>query len=586
MPVCRKDWIDSPPFAIHRNLVARHLPLVVVNFCGKQRGYLWTHTPAHGQTLFLTGLNVRWLTEKSWRNPMGSDAVVDSETLVLPFSAEHRCDLLVSPDHFLLIRQFHQETLNQLNMLATYLEAASVVLLWPSGREILHVYACSDSTPRLQVKSFPAGSGLLGALKERPEFLLAPYPASAPALPYYPQAPRPGSFYACRVGIRANSENSASPLPLLCVDRPETKPWSGSEMVMIKCAAEQISTSLNLHGELLLADFERKILQQSFEGLKLLNSSLTLESVYSAAVAALQMIVAADLIAFGKITVDSVTLQHLDSALAPPAATPYPLADSLVGQAVKYRCILPDGGNNSGRTPVVNGLTLFDGFPSLLVVPLGQDRSPISGVLLVAGRKPGLFSRRCRDLIEMISAQVTIRLELAHSHEQINQLTVTDGLTGIANRRAFERALEVMHTRALRRDSAFSLIICDIDLFKKINDSCGHPFGDHVIQQVATEMKTLVRSGDLAARIGGEEFAVLLEDTDKKGAAEVAERLRDRVEKKKIYHQGHPWPVTISIGVAAFPGDTGDTEKLINYADQALYRAKKSGRNRVVCWNT
>nr|WP_224747068.1 GGDEF domain-containing protein [Pelovirga terrestris] len=185
----------------------------------------------------------------------------------------------------------------------------------------------------------------------------------------------------------------------------------------------------------------------------------------------------------------------------------------------------------------------------------------------------------------MISAQVAIKVELAGSHEQINQLTVTDGLTGIANRRAFERALEVMHQRALRRESAFSLIICDIDLFKKINDTCGHPFGDQVIRQVAAEMKAVVRSGDLAARIGGEEFAVLLEDTDSKGAAEVAERLRDRVEKKQLRHQGVLWPVTISIGVAAFPGDTGDTEKLINYADQALYRAKESGRNRTVVWS-
>lgn len=529
---------------------------------------------------------MRWLTENTWRKPITANTGVDADILALPFSAEVQCDLLVNPEHFLLIRQFHQGVLTQLDMLGTFLQSASIVLLWPTPTGQLHVYAGNAAARQIQVKSFAAGSGLLGALKERAEFALAPYPVSAPSLPYYPDAPLPGSFYACRIASNPTLEKTVSLQPLLCVDRSSRESWSKIEMAMIKQTGEQIATSLNLHGELLLADFERKILQQSFNGLKLLNSSLTLDSVYRAAVAALRMIVAADLIGFGKICGNRVGLQHLDgNASATTDAKHYHLDDSLIGQAVKYRCILPDGGTNTQRTPVINGLTLFDNFSSLLVIPLAQDNLPVSGVLLIAGRKAGLFSRHCRDLIEMISTQVAIKLELAYSHEQINQLTVTDGLTGISNRRAFERALTVMHGRALRRDSSFSLIICDIDLFKKINDNCGHTFGDQVIRQVAAEMKAVVRSGDLAARIGGEEFAILLEDTDRKGAAEVAERLRDQVEKKQLHHQGILWPVTISIGVATFPADTGDTEKLINYADQALYRAKESGRNRIVVWN-
>ncbi|MFO7813407.1 MAG: sensor domain-containing diguanylate cyclase [Pelovirga sp.] len=529
---------------------------------------------------------MRWLSEKTWRKSLASTSLVDPDILTLPFAAEHQCDLLISPEHFLLIRQFHQGVLNQLEMLGTFLQSASVVLLWPTPGGQFRVYASNDAPRKLQVKSFAAGSGLLGALKERVEFALAPYPISAPPLPYYPETPRPGSFYACRIVSDPSPAKEASSVPLLCVDRPAEEPWSVIEIAMIKRTGEQIVTSLNLHGELLLADFERKVLQQSFNGLKFLNSALTIDSVYRAAVAALRMVVAADLIGFGKICKDMVEVQHLDGGGSISGdSRRYPLDDSLIGQAVKYRCTLPDGGENKQRIPVINGLPLFDPFPSILVIPLVQDQLPVSGILLIAGHKTGLFSRRCRDLVEMISAQVAIKIELAHSHEQINQLTVTDGLTGIANRRAFERALAGMHQRALRRESPFSLIICDIDLFKKINDTCGHPFGDLVIRQVAMEMKAVVRTGDLAARIGGEEFAVLLEDTDRKGAAEVAERLRERIEKKQLHHQGVRWPVTISIGVAAFPGDTGDLEKLINYADQALYQAKKSGRNRIVVWN-
>lgn len=529
---------------------------------------------------------MRWLNEKSWRHSLASTAVVDADTLNLPFSAELQCDLLISPEHFRLIRQFHQSVLNQLDMLGTFLQSVSVVLLWPTSTRELRVYAHNNTARQIQVKAFAAGSGLLGALKERAEFALAPYPVSAPTLPYYSDAPRPGSFYTCRIISTPTIENAVSPQPLLCVDRSSRESWSGVEIAMIKRTGEQIATSLNLHGELLLADFERKVLQQSFNGLKLLNSSLTLDSVFRAAVAALRMIVAADVIGFGKICGGMVELQHLDGDESVPTDFQRSsLDDSLIGQAVKYRCILPNGGTNKHRTPVMNGLTLFDSYSSILVIPLVQDNLPVSGVLLIAGRKAGLFSRRCRDMVEMISDQVAIKIELAYSHEQINQLTVTDGLTGIANRRAFERAIAVMHERARRRNSSYCLIICDIDLFKKINDTCGHTFGDQVIRQVAAEMKAIVRSGDLAARIGGEEFAVLLEDIDSKGAAEVAERLRARVEKKQLSHQGVLWPVTISIGVAAFPDDTDDTKKLFNYADQALYQAKKSGRNRIVVWN-
>lgn len=530
---------------------------------------------------------MRWLIEKTWGKRVAATSVVAADSLVLPFSAEIRSDLLVSSEHFFLIRQFHQGVLNQLNMLGIFLQSASVVVLWPTSNLHFQVYVGNDLSRQIQVKPFAAGSGLLGALKERVDFALAPYPASAPTLPYYLDPPHPGSFYACRILSDPAPENAVNPQPLLCIDRSSRESWSEIEIAMIKQTGEQIATNLNLNRELLLADFERKILQQSFNGLKLLNSSLTLDSVYTAAVAALRMIVAADLIAFGVVCENTVELKHLDgNASAATDSRRYPLDDSLIGQAIKYRCILPDGGVNTHRTAVINGLTLFDNFSSMLVIPLAQDNLPVSGVLLIAGSKAGLFSRRCRDLIEMISAQVAVKIELAYSHEQINQLAVTDGLTGIANRRAFERALTVMHTRALRRDSAFCLIICDIDLFKKINDSCGHSFGDQVIREVAAEMKAVVRSGDLAARIGGEEFAVLLEDTGRKGAAEVAERLRERVEKKQLRHQGVLRPVTISVGVAAFPEDTHDTEKLVNYADQALYRAKESGRNRILVWDT
>ena len=188
-------------------------------------------------------------------------------------------------------------------------------------------------------------------------------------------------------------------------------------------------------------------------------------------------------------------------------------------------------------------------------------------------------------MISVIASQVAIKIELARSHDQIQQMAITDPLTGIANRRAFQRAFSAMYERAKRRSTSFSLIICDIDLFKRINDTYGHSFGDQVIQYIATLLDDVVRTGDLAARIGGEEFTVLLEDTGLTGAYDVAERLRKKVESAPLYFEGVAVPVTISLGVAAFPQDTDNHETLFNYADQALYRAKEGGRNRSVCWS-
>jgi diguanylate cyclase (GGDEF)-like protein len=163
-------------------------------------------------------------------------------------------------------------------------------------------------------------------------------------------------------------------------------------------------------------------------------------------------------------------------------------------------------------------------------------------------------------------------------------MATVDELTGIANRRAYHCGFEAMLDRARRRESSLYLVLCDIDYFKRINDRYGHPFGDLVLQQVAKMFHRVVRTNDLAARTGGEEFAILLEDTDLEGAWSVAERLRALVAEQQLPVAGERVSVTISLGIAAFPQDANSMEKLVSCADQALYDAKAKGRNRTVVW--
>jgi diguanylate cyclase (GGDEF)-like protein len=161
-----------------------------------------------------------------------------------------------------------------------------------------------------------------------------------------------------------------------------------------------------------------------------------------------------------------------------------------------------------------------------------------------------------------------------------------DGLTGLANRRAFDEALAKEYRRTKREKKALSLVMIDVDRFKIFNDRYGHPAGDDCLRRVAAAIaETARRPGDVVARYGGEEFAVLLPDTDEAGAEMIAERILQNVCGLNIRHEANIGSlVTISAGVASFVSadSNGSPETLVQNADRALYRAKDSGRNAVI----
>jgi len=185
----------------------------------------------------------------------------------------------------------------------------------------------------------------------------------------------------------------------------------------------------------------------------------------------------------------------------------------------------------------------------------------------------------------MLAAESAWRI-LRLEHLRLRELSATDGLTLLANRRSFDESLERQWHHATRHGEPVSLIMIDIDHFKAYNDLYGHGAGDRCLQQVATAIAAGVRhEGALVARYGGEEFAVILPRTEANVAREIAEGLRRRVEALGIAHAGSPGSsrVTISVGTSTrTPPQTDDFEDLMHSADQALYRAKEGGRNGVV----
>jgi diguanylate cyclase (GGDEF)-like protein len=180
--------------------------------------------------------------------------------------------------------------------------------------------------------------------------------------------------------------------------------------------------------------------------------------------------------------------------------------------------------------------------------------------------------------IDMLLARARTLLDFKHYLDTCEEAAFTDHLTGLANRRRFERQLEREVSRTQRYGRPFCLLLLDIDNFKLVNDTYGHEAGDEVIRRLALTLQAGTRGIDLAARVGGEEFAVILPETDFEGGLDVAERLRLAVREMDVPLVGQ---VTASFGVAEFPVSASAGRELVSVADAALYQAKRGGRDRV-----
>jgi diguanylate cyclase (GGDEF)-like protein len=241
----------------------------------------------------------------------------------------------------------------------------------------------------------------------------------------------------------------------------------------------------------------------------------------------------------------------------------------------------------------------FEGFP--LIVSTAQSKQDILApwwqstltlgavIVVVLVLLVGFGSRLVRQIMirdRLEKELTTARAALQEDNRELARKADLDGMTGIANRRRFEEALALERSRAMRTGQPLSLVMLDVDFFKKFNDTYGHVAGDDCLRRVATAIgDSLVRPSDLAARYGGEEFVVLLPATHARGAQRVAERIREAVMAAAIAHAGNPpGIVTISAGVSSMrfrPEEDADPTLLVERADALLYRAKQAGRNQV-----
>ncbi len=214
---------------------------------------------------------------------------------------------------------------------------------------------------------------------------------------------------------------------------------------------------------------------------------------------------------------------------------------------------------------------------SVIVVPLRMVED-VFGAMVVVAKRPYAFSPNERELLLRYARHIVPPIQRMRLQTQ----ATTDALTGLANRRAFRRRLIDEMERAHRYKSELSLLLLDIDHFKRVNDTFGHPSGDAILSQIGVILSQVPRATDFAARYGGEEMAIICPQTGSEAAAILAERIRARVEGTHFaLPDGESLRVTISVGVATAPGHAHDADSLLARTDDVLYDAKEAGRNRV-----
>ncbi|MDC7242369.1 MAG: diguanylate cyclase [Spirochaetales bacterium] len=242
----------------------------------------------------------------------------------------------------------------------------------------------------------------------------------------------------------------------------------------------------------------------------------------------------------------------------------------------------------SGRAAIVNDFSHYDkkymdmmkdGIGSWMGIPLIADDS-VMGLLSCNKIPPERFSEEDLNLATGIGGFIAIALRNALQHEQIKKLAITDSLTGLRTRRWFYEHGEQLLDLSVRYERKLAVMMLDLDYFKRVNDDFGHKAGDRVLVEVGKILLQNSRKSDLICRYGGEEFAMMLPETDSEGAETIAERIREGVEKLNVFDVSRP--LTISIGIS-YSGSTGDEsiDHLLDKADKALYMAKNRGRN---CW--
>lgn len=369
---------------------------------------------------------------------------------------------------------------------------------------------------------------------------------------------------------------------VLVADRLGDVPFSDGDQAVLESLAVEVMRTVEVERLIGDMDHERKRRERFFRAIQAFARARTTTEVAKAAFESVQQVGKPALVALLRQEGDALVVraQHgwRDDVVGMTIEEPSALCVS----ALKTASVLPLPGVAIAEHSLFGRQFITPAVSDARVFPLlAQDRP--FGAWVVA-LEDGRISAEVDEMLRALSFQVAISCANAVLNDSLERMATTDSLTGLFNRRYFSQLSSERLTRADRYGRKVSVVMCDVDHFKSVNDTYGHPTGDVVLKIVAKILQQEARKTDVVGRLGGEEFAVFMDETDLFGALQVADRMRERVQREVILTEHGKLSVTMSLGVATFPDDGNSLDLLISHADEALYRAKHSGRNRTVAY--
>jgi len=445
----------------------------------------------------------------------------------------------------------------------------------------LHIQELSSTEDGIASGPFSARDGIFGASLAKGSLLAIAGPKAGAHVPYYTRKPAIGAVCATPL------LDHGSPRGLLVVDRESKEPFSPEEEETLRSAAHFVLRAIE--NERVFVQLDRAKVEQGklYRAANALASATTEAQVIEAGVSGAREFAAFD---FAVVTLfDKNAGEHEICAVSGEGAS------ELVGQRFKHnaglvsmvvanRHALPYRGDYDPSHQTVFTRRLNPpAMPSLLVLPLlNHDRA--LGTLVLGSNRRGAFGDSVRPTLEVLASHVAVSLANARMLKRLEEMATMDGMTGLFNKRALQDVAQQKLKSAQRFKKPLSLLVCDIDHFKRVNDTYGHDVGDLVIKGFADVLKRVKRDTDAVGRFGGEEFVIVCEETDERGAMLLGERIRSELEATSFHTELGPIKVTCSVGAALFPLAGQSWEALFKSTDEALYASKRGGRNRVTLW--
>ena len=482
------------------------------------------------------------------------------------------------------IDEIHQAVEFALSLLRRTLGLRTAMLLGlDASGGALTILELSTSEDTILPGPFGVRDGIFGASLEAMTQVGISGPRAAVHLPYY-SSPRPSVGSACATPLEDHGRTRG----LLVVDRETREPFTPREEETLKAAAHFVQRAID--NERVFVQLDRAKVEQGklYRAANALAAATTEAQVIEAGVNGAREFASFD---FAVVTLFDRQAQVHEICAASGEGTSeligqrYRHNSGLVSMVIANRHALPYRGDYDPARQVVFTRQLAPPpMPSLLVLPLLVHERPL-GTLILGSKRRGAFGDAVRPTLEVLTSHVAVSLANARMLKRLEELATTDGLTGLYNKRALIDIGQQKVKSAVRFSRPLSLLVCDIDHFKRVNDTHGHDVGDVVIKGLADVLRRVKRDTDAVGRFGGEEFVVVCEETDERGACQLAERVRQELAAAAFHTELGPLHVTCSVGVASFPAAGQSWEALFKSTDEALYASKRGGRDRVTAWS-